>query len=365
MKTAIRSSTFWWPLVFLFVVLAPTRALAAGAPSGGASVTVADGVLRPSGVAILAGGSVLWTNRGTRQHEIVAQRSAFPSFRLAPGAARSVAFMKPGQYPYLLDGAVKGMVVVVGPGGVGAGGTGGGGQPSASPTGCLTIYRYDVRIAVHREATYAGSAEQKTVSDWKASWVAPVYVDRCPGLGFPMLITASPAAMSGNRGWPVLLHGGQFEGTYDLNEPGCHYTITINAPGVMAVAAIYTNTSQRFDFLGGQDFDDEAISKANWDRENDARVAACGPHQPVRSANYTSIGDTSMPLNGFDGMMIGDDQLHLTFAMPPNSPVDTPILDALAAGKGFNYDTGMQLYQDKIGTSSRMRATVSFSRLEN
>ena len=35
MKTAIRSSTFWWPLVFLFVVIAPTRALAAGAPSGG------------------------------------------------------------------------------------------------------------------------------------------------------------------------------------------------------------------------------------------------------------------------------------------------------------------------------------------
>jgi hypothetical protein len=64
-------------------------------------------------------------------------------------------------------------------------------------------------------------------------------------------------------------------------------------------------------------------------------------------------------------MLIGDDQLHLTFAMPPNSPVDSPILDALAAGKGFNYDTGTQTYQDKAGYSSLVRATVSFSRLEN
>lgn len=222
-----------------------------------------------------------------------------------------------------------------------------------------------MRIAVHREATYAGSAGETTVSDWKASWVAPLYVDRCPGLGLPMLISARPAAMSGNRSWPIYLHGGQFEGTYDLNEPGCHYTITINAPAFMAVAAIYGNTSQSFDFLGGQDFDDKAISKANWDREDDARVAACGPHHTGRSSHYTSIGDTAMPLDGFNGLIIGDDQLHLTFAMPPNSPVDAPILNSLAVGKGFNYDTGMQQYQDQGGTSSRMRATVSFSRLEN
>jgi hypothetical protein len=72
-----------------------------------------------------------------------------------------------------------------------------------------------------------------------------------------------------------------------------------------------------------------------------------------------------MPLDGFNGMLIGDNQLHLTFKVPPNSPVDSPILDALVAGKGFNYDTGMQTYQDKAGYSTRVRATVSFSRLEN
>jgi hypothetical protein len=41
MKTAIRSSTFWWALAFLIVVIAPTRSGAAGAPS--ATPTTDDG----------------------------------------------------------------------------------------------------------------------------------------------------------------------------------------------------------------------------------------------------------------------------------------------------------------------------------
>jgi len=368
MKTAIRSSTFWSALAFLILVSAPTRAPAAGAPSGGASVTVADGVLTPSVVAILAGGSVLWTNRGTRQHEIVAQRSAFPSFRLAPGAARSVAFMKPGSYPYLLDGAVKGMVVVVGPGGVGAGETGGGGPPSASPPGCfLTIYRYDVRVAVHREAANAGTAEQKTAIDWKASSVAPMSVVRC-GRDVAINIPAVHDVMYAGPGRSDALHGGQFEATVDVNEPGCHYTyVTTKLSAFMWLRVGHLVIGQTsFDFLGGQDFDDKATSSADFDREDEVRFATCGPHKFSRSRRYTTIGNAGMPLDGFNGMIIGDDQLHLTFAMPPNSPViDAPILDSLAAGKGFNYDSGMQQYQEKGGTSSRMRATVSFSRLEN
>jgi len=46
----------------------------------------------------------------------------------------------------------------------------------------LTIYRYDVRVAVHRESTPSDSRAQKTVSDWKASWVAPMSVIRCGGI---------------------------------------------------------------------------------------------------------------------------------------------------------------------------------------
>jgi hypothetical protein len=316
-----------------------------GATASSPSVTVADGALSPSVVSVPAGGSVLWTNRGTRQHAIVAVANAFPAFSLAPEGTRGVPFGKPGKFPYLLDGIVQGTVFVVASGGGVSEETNGGGQSSASPAACLTINRYDVRIAVHRESIPLNSAAQKTVIDWKAGWVAPMYIDRCPGLGLPMLITARPAAMSGNRSWPIRLPGGQFDTTIDLTEPGCHYTYTTHLPAFMAVAASYDHIRQSF--------------------ENDARVAACGPHHPGRTARYTAIGDAAMPLSGFNGMLIGDDQLHLTFAMPPNSPVDSPILDALAAGKGFNYDTGTQTYQDKAGYSSLVRATVSFSRLEN
>jgi hypothetical protein len=372
-----------------------------GATPSGPSVTIADGALTPPVVAVLAGGSVLWTNQGTRQHEITAAGDAFPHFSLAPEGTRSVAFMKPGRYPYLLDGAVKGMVVVVvaGGGGGGPGGPGGGGQSSTPPPDCLTIYRYDVRVAVHREATmpsglgrsgpvYEGTI--KTVSDWKARWVAPVYLDRCAGV--KLQITARPAAMSGNKGSPISLPGGQFDRTFDWNDttkltgytekltandttklydvPPCHYTYASNVPAVMWVTALFGDLSanpehKSFDFLAGQDFSDQTASKADFEHQAEARRAACDLKRQGITFHYTTIGDAGMPLDGFNGMIIGDNQLHLTFATPPNSPVDTPILDALAAGKGFNYDTGMQMYQDKGGTSSRVRATVSFSRLED
>jgi hypothetical protein len=103
-----------------------------GATTSG-PVTIADGALTPPVGVVPAGGSVLWINRGTRQHAIVAVGGAFPPVSLAPGGARSVPFLKPGRYPYLLDGAVKGTVFVVGSGGGGGEGTGGGGQSSASP----------------------------------------------------------------------------------------------------------------------------------------------------------------------------------------------------------------------------------------
>ncbi len=226
----------------------------------------------------------------------------------------------------------------------------------------MTIYRYDVRVAVHREAADAGTAEQKTAIDWKASWVAPMSVLRCGSdVAINDVTIDIPAARSD------ALHGGQFEATVDLNEVGCHYTYaTTKLSAFMYLRVGKLGIGQtNFDFFAGQDFDDKATSLADWDRENEVRFATCGPHKYPRSGRYTTIGNAGMPLDGFNGMIIGDSQLHLTFAIPPNSPVDTPILDALAAGKGFNYDTGMQMYQDKGGTSSRVRATVSFSRLED
>jgi hypothetical protein len=338
-----------------------------GATTSSPSVTIADGTISPSIVSVAAGGSVLWTNRGSRQHAIVAVGNGFPAFSLAPEGTRSVPFGKPGKFPYLMDGTVQGTVFVVATGGGAGEGTKGDGQSPASSTSCLTINRYDVRVAVHRDSTPLNGKGQATVIDWNAGWVAPMYIDRCPGLGLPMLITARPAAMSGSRGYPLYMPGGQFDTTIDLTETGCHYTYTAHLPAVMAVAAIYDHTWQSFDFLGGEDFKtDKAASAADFEREKDTRVAACGAHLGAgRTAHYTPIGDAAMPLDGFNGMLIGDNQLHLTFKVPPNSPVDSPILDALVAGKGFNYDTGMQTYQDKAGYSTRVRATVSFSRLEN
>jgi hypothetical protein len=355
-----------------------------GATPPGPSVTIGDDALTPPVVAGPAGGSVLWTNRGTRQHEIVAIGGAFPSFSLAPEGTRSVPFMQPGRYPYLLDGAVKGTVLVVASGGGGAEGTGGGGQSPASRKDCVTIYRYDVRVAVHRERMPADPTDSTqvvgTVSDWKASWVAPLYVDRCTGM--PLQITARSAEMSGNRGSPIYLRDGQFDRTFDWNDttgigpvPPCHFTYASHLPAQMYVTAQFGFSSAEeiiFNFFAGQDVPESAASKADRERALDAERAACDPKRLGISFYYTYI-----PKNGIPGIIgdnigiIGDAALSLNFTMPPNSPVEASILDSLVAGKGFNYDTGMQLvqggdFQSNSGRSpSRVRATVSFSRLEN
>jgi hypothetical protein len=157
-------------------------------------------------------------------------------------------------------------------------------------TNCLTIQRYDVRVTGHREAMPADNVVG-TVSDWKVSFVAPVYVDRCPGVGMPMLINARSAATSASRHTPNTLHGGQFDRTFDWNDttkleylgrevPPCHVTYTSNVPAMMWVTALFGATTaspagRSFDFLAGEDFSDEAAIKADFEREADAKHAAC------------------------------------------------------------------------------------------
>jgi hypothetical protein len=264
---------------------------------------------------------------------------------------------------------------------------------SASPPGCVTtIYRYDVRVAVHREVTnslppaFAGGGTTQKVTGWKASWVAPVSVVRCVG-DVTINIPAVHDAMHSGYGVGGRLHGGQFDRTFDWNDatklygytkklnandttkryavPPCHYTYASHVPAAMYLGVgnlVIGQTS--FDFFAADDISDEAASKAEFEREADAKYAACDDNRHRAGGGYTPIGDTGMPLDGFSGMLIGDDQLHLTFGMPPNSPVKASILDALVAGKGFNYDTGLQFYQHKAGdwnVSESVRATVSFS----
>jgi len=342
---------------------------ATGATPSGPSVTIADGALSPAVVTVPAGGSVLWTNAGTRQHEIVAQNNAFPTFSMSPGGTHSVPFQQPGRYPYVVDSTVKGTVFVVTSGSDGR-------QSPASRTDCVTVYRYDVRVAAHRETTVLGSAggALKTLSDWKAGWVAPVYVDRCAGV--KMLITARSAEMSKAQGWPIYLRDGQFSRTFTWDAPGvtqrppCYFTYASNSPAEMSVTALFTGTGKTiFDFLAGQDLRNPVDNKAEFQRQVDAGDAACHPQHPqwsIISFGYTTIpkdGLSAVP--GISNSTIGDGQFHLNFEMPPTSPVETSILDALVAGKGFNYDTGMLLVQNNAGKSERVRASVSFSRLKD
>jgi hypothetical protein len=89
------------------------------APAGGAqptnagSVTVTDSAIIPTSVTILARGSVVWTNRGSRLHKIISSHGAFNDFELAPADAHRVLFLSPGVYPYTVDGVIKGAVVVL------------------------------------------------------------------------------------------------------------------------------------------------------------------------------------------------------------------------------------------------------------
>ena len=192
------------------------------------------------------------------------------------------------------------------------------------------MYRYDVRVAVHREATmpsgqgrsgpvYEGTI--KTVSDWKASWVAPVYLDRCAGM--KLKVTAQPAGQFDRKfdwndttkqtGYTDKVNANDTTKLYDV--PPCHYTYASHVPARLSVTAEFGDLSanpehKSFDFLAGQDFSDQTASKADFAHAAEARRAACDLKREGIAFRYTSIGGTTMPLNGFNGMLIGDNQLH-------------------------------------------------------
>ena len=342
-------------------------------PSG-PSVTIADGALTPPVVSVIAGGNVLWTNAGTRPHEIVAQNNAFPTFSVTPGGTHGVSFQQPGRYPYVLDGAIKGTVFVVRPGGGGVEGTSEKSSAS-SPSSCVTIYRYDVRVVAHRESTATGGAggALKTMSDWKASAVVRLYVDRC---SLPFQITARSSATSANRGSPLYLTDGQFDKTVDWDDartenhdPPCHFAWASSGPSRMAVTVRFGGLSKTvqntFDLLDGEDLVDQAPNMADFTRRSDAWRAACVHNRPGYTSYNTTIPNSDLPeIPGLVSFVISDHFFHLVFKMPPNSPAEASMVDSLVAGKGFNYDTGMKFVQESAGTS-RVRGTVSFSRLQD
>jgi hypothetical protein len=82
-------------------------------PTNSGSVAVTDSAIIPPSVTILTRGSVVWANKGSRPHKIVSFHGAFPDFELALGGAHRVLFLSPGVYPYIVDGAINGTVIVL------------------------------------------------------------------------------------------------------------------------------------------------------------------------------------------------------------------------------------------------------------
>lgn len=86
-----------------------------------AAVSIHDSGYRPKEVTIDAGGTVKWTNSGSRDHTV--QGDAFPqktsqdkkySGRLTPGMSWEKTFDSPGYYNYydIYDDSLKGKVIV-------------------------------------------------------------------------------------------------------------------------------------------------------------------------------------------------------------------------------------------------------------
>src|SRR5579872_2839009 len=82
-------------------------------PSNVGMVIITDSALSPKTVTIAVGGSVLWTNRGTSYHQVVADRGAFKTFRLPPAGSRQLSFAVTGVYPYAVDAKSKGAIIVI------------------------------------------------------------------------------------------------------------------------------------------------------------------------------------------------------------------------------------------------------------
>lgn len=64
------------------------------------NVTVADNVFQPASVTIAAGDTVVWTQPGTRVHNVTADDGSFSSGNLAAGGTFSRAFASPGTFRY-------------------------------------------------------------------------------------------------------------------------------------------------------------------------------------------------------------------------------------------------------------------------
>jgi len=77
-----------------------------------ASATIQAGAFTPNSIDISIGSTVTWTNKDTAAHSVVADKGAFDSGAIAPGASFSYMFPAAGTVAYH-DGTNPGMTGTV------------------------------------------------------------------------------------------------------------------------------------------------------------------------------------------------------------------------------------------------------------
>ncbi len=236
------------------------------------------------------------------------------------------------------------------------------GQSSASsPPGCVTIYRYDVHVAVHFDAAMSKGVD-KIVSDWQARLTAPISVDKCQAGVVKIRTTPGPGAVGTSANVPLYtVTGGEFDVTYTRTDthfmgktpvvPPCTYTVTGHSPASLSLA-FKNGVPTQFDLwvLGDRRaLTNEFLAalKQNCinNRWGDLVVSATFRYPEPTEGISTQSGELT-----FRG--------H--FFTPPTTTLEARIISALTSGEGFNIDTGMQVVQKTNGDVARSSAAVSF-----
>lgn len=331
--------------VLLAIVAGAVLAAVDIAPAGGAQsldaapVAITDSALSPVTVTIPVGGSVLWTNRGTSAHEVVAERGAFQTFRLAPSNSNRVSFALAGIFPYAVDGKIKGVVIVIAGSAIASPST-----SSAGPDNCgnPTILHYDVRVTVHTDDTNTmppgvNHGTSTSVIDWETHWAnVAMSVERCRGylkIRMPAGVFVEESARQSIAADTKTFTWTDNTAQPPKDPPPCHFTNVTTFPVGMVLRGDAARTGSVFAFFAGRD-----VEKA--------------PREPLRQkcdARRTYIGGGNGLGNGFHRNTPGYAPVnHLDFSFAAvniglNNEVNNGMafpLAELALGQGFTFNSG-------------------------
>jgi len=349
-------------------------------PPKAGSVTVTDSAITPTSVTILAGGSVLWTNQGSRPHRIVSSRGAFDAFWLASAHSHRVPFPLPGVYPYTVDAVTKGLVVVI----TGSAGVTPSTGANASTTisencGNPKIYHYDIEVTVHRDEAYTFTpwhtpGTVTRVFDWQANWLrAPMSVELCRGqvrvllpAGASSTSNAEKEGLAAGESTVKIAWDDKSELIDGLPQdpsslvPLCHFTDISGSPAKTALDGyrLPNGNNAQFEFrairINPQAYHD-MINKSC-----DHRRATSGPTVPPPDL----VSSTFAPFHTIDGLGWTLSEDGLTLSVSSHRPPMPFPLDALALGKGFDFRTGPLRTEIRTTATSDAvsdSATVSFT----